>query len=76
MGHKNGVLGQMEGAHTLLYGKPPVARELAPVGLRSSPILFNQKAGAASQPSGSKLPRHRGTRVFDANHPGSGSSNV
>ncbi|OWP72411.1 hypothetical protein CEC48_07795 [Pseudomonas sp. K2I15] len=30
-----------------------VARELAPAGLRSSPIF-----GVASQPSGSKLPRH------------------
>ena len=36
----------------------PVARELAPVGLRSSPMLLKQRAGAASQPSGSKLPRH------------------
>ncbi|MBA4361535.1 MAG: hypothetical protein C0411_12530 [Pseudomonas sp.] len=31
----------------------PVARELAPVGLRSSPFLE-----AASRPGGSKLPRH------------------
>ncbi|ARB26797.1 hypothetical protein F7R12_03675 [Pseudomonas tolaasii] len=37
----------------------PVARELAPAGLRSSPRLFKQRAGAASRPSGSKLPRHR-----------------
>ncbi|TPG67712.1 hypothetical protein EAH78_29105 [Pseudomonas arsenicoxydans] len=32
-----------------------MARELAPAGLRSRPLLF----GAASLPSGSKLPRHR-----------------
>ncbi|AUO20669.1 hypothetical protein C0058_01175 [Pseudomonas sp. NC02] len=32
-----------------------VARELAPAGVRSAPIFF----GAAAQPSGSKLPRHR-----------------
>ncbi|TFF05827.1 hypothetical protein EXW72_19625 [Pseudomonas sp. BCA14] len=36
-----------------------MARELAPVGLRSRPSLFKPKAGAAAQPSGSKLPRHR-----------------
>ena len=35
-----------------------MARELAPVGLRSSPMLFKQRAGAATRPSGSKLPRH------------------
>jgi hypothetical protein len=34
-----------------------VARELAPAGVRSAPRIF----GAAAQPSGSKLPRHRGT---------------
>ncbi|MVV47894.1 hypothetical protein EJA72_06480 [Pseudomonas sp. PB120] len=34
---------------------PIVARELAPAGLRSSPNVF----GAASRPSGSKLPRHK-----------------
>ena len=33
----------------------PVARELAPAGVRSAPRCF----GAASQHSGSKLPRHR-----------------
>ncbi|MVV47952.1 hypothetical protein EJA72_06800 [Pseudomonas sp. PB120] len=33
----------------------PVARGLAPAGLRSSPIFW----GAASRPSGSKLPRHK-----------------
>ena len=35
-----------------------MARELAPVGLRSSPIFWR-----ASRPSGSKLPRHRATVV-------------
>jgi hypothetical protein len=34
-----------------------VARERAPAGVRSAPRIF----GAAAQPSGSKLPRHRGT---------------
>ncbi|MVV47664.1 hypothetical protein EJA72_05280 [Pseudomonas sp. PB120] len=38
----------------------PVARELAPAGLRSRPD-YSQFA-AAARPSGSKLPRHR---VFD-----------
>ncbi|KAB0516047.1 hypothetical protein F7R05_02075 [Pseudomonas koreensis] len=33
----------------------PVARELAPAGLRSRPLFW-----AASRPSGSKLPRHKG----------------
>nr|POA14127.1 hypothetical protein C1892_12660 [Pseudomonas sp. MPBD7-1] len=33
-----------------------VARELAPAGLRSGPSI--SKATTASQPSGSKLPRH------------------
>ncbi|TNB77763.1 hypothetical protein FHJ31_27235 [Pseudomonas sp. Fig-3] len=46
----------------------PVARELAPVGLRSSPKAIQHdvtgkttSAGftTAAQPSGSKLPRHR-----------------
>ncbi|KAB0563482.1 hypothetical protein C9383_19845 [Pseudomonas palleroniana] len=36
-----------------------MAREPAPVGLRSRPSLFKPKAGAAARPSGSKLPRHR-----------------
>ncbi|AXP01467.1 hypothetical protein DZG01_00115 [Pseudomonas fluorescens] len=40
-----------------------VARELAPAGLRSDPKLgtacVRLSVGAASQPSGSKLPRHR-----------------
>ena len=34
-----------------------VVRELAPAGVRIAPRIF----GAAAQPSGSKLPRHRGT---------------
>jgi len=34
-----------------------VARELAPAGVRSAPRIF----GAAAQPSGSKLPRHKRT---------------
>ncbi|TNB81851.1 hypothetical protein FHJ31_20325 [Pseudomonas sp. Fig-3] len=46
----------------------PVARELAPAGARSAPKprhlgesgLLSKLDGAASQPSGSKLPRHRG----------------
>ncbi|PMU31122.1 hypothetical protein C1X89_32915 [Pseudomonas sp. GP01-A8] len=33
-----------------------LARGLAPAGVRSAPGFF----GAATQPSGSKLPRHRG----------------
>jgi hypothetical protein len=43
-----------------------VARELAPAGVRSSPKTDHlgisgecQQPGAAAQPSGSKLPRHR-----------------
>ncbi|OPG72578.1 hypothetical protein B1219_10545 [Pseudomonas ogarae] len=32
-----------------------VARELAPAGLRSRPVF-----ATAAQPSGSKLPRHKG----------------
>ncbi|RQO47512.1 hypothetical protein DBR46_25920 [Pseudomonas sp. KBW05] len=32
-----------------------MARELAPAGVRSAPKI----SGAAAQPSGSKLPRHR-----------------
>ncbi|OWP69084.1 hypothetical protein CEC48_24680 [Pseudomonas sp. K2I15] len=35
--------------------KVTVVRELAPAGVRSAPAFF----GAATQPSGSKLPRHR-----------------
>ena len=56
-----------------------VARELAPVGLRSSPkrlaeYRLNQRGGsigAASQPSGSKLPRHKslGSRCALIKHP-------
>ncbi|AXA54595.1 hypothetical protein CEQ51_09410 [Pseudomonas thivervalensis] len=44
----------------------PVARELAPAGLRSSPWLLAFARytevvgfGAAAHPSGSKLPRHK-----------------
>ncbi|MBA1380380.1 hypothetical protein FHK92_21675 [Pseudomonas brassicacearum subsp. neoaurantiaca] len=45
----------------------PVARELAPAGSRSGPktaeselqIHRTRRSIAASQPSGSKLPRHR-----------------
>ncbi|OPG71224.1 hypothetical protein B1219_13445 [Pseudomonas ogarae] len=32
-----------------------MARELAPAGARSGPVFW----GAAAQPSGSKLPRHK-----------------
>ncbi|AXA55112.1 hypothetical protein CEQ51_12225 [Pseudomonas thivervalensis] len=45
-----------------------VARELAPAGVRSAPKVWyprvNQTVllGAAAQPSGSKLPRHRDLR--------------
>jgi hypothetical protein len=39
-----------------VVGELAVARELAPAGVRSAPRIF----GAAAQPSGSKLPRHRG----------------
>nr|POA16424.1 hypothetical protein C1892_01600 [Pseudomonas sp. MPBD7-1] len=54
-----------ESAH---IAQNPVARELAPAGLRSNPKaatparLIHRAAwfGAASQPSGSKLPRHKG----------------
>ncbi|PNB71927.1 hypothetical protein C1X64_22605 [Pseudomonas sp. GW456-E7] len=50
-----------------------MARELAPVGLRSGPqkvITFISKKRvtafrAASRPSGSKLPRHRTVHAFD-----------
>ncbi|QBQ08447.1 hypothetical protein DCC84_01200 [Pseudomonas sp. SXM-1] len=45
-----------EGRQTLVQRQTTiVARELAPAGVRSAPIFF----GAAAQPSGSKLPRHR-----------------
>ncbi|SDU31339.1 hypothetical protein SAMN05216476_1412 [Pseudomonas mediterranea] len=37
-----------------------VARELAPARLRSN----RQKPGAASRPSGSKLPRHRWLKAY------------
>ncbi|TPG75797.1 hypothetical protein EAH78_19830 [Pseudomonas arsenicoxydans] len=40
-----------------------MARELAPAGLRSSPnllIAVDPGFTTAAQPSGSKLPRHRG----------------
>ncbi len=49
----------------------PVARELAPAGLRSSPNPIDRNLpdpprwpipGAAAQPSGSKLPRHKSGR--------------
>ncbi|AXP06248.1 hypothetical protein DZG01_26075 [Pseudomonas fluorescens] len=45
--------------------KSPVARELAPAGMRSRPLhFFRQTASSgfasAAQPSGSKLPRHGG----------------
>ncbi|TPG74170.1 hypothetical protein EAH78_24885 [Pseudomonas arsenicoxydans] len=41
-----------------------MARELAPAGLRSGPFLTSRHTAlsgftTASQPSGSKLPRHR-----------------
>jgi hypothetical protein len=44
-----------------MFDKQPVARELAPVGLCSSPKIV----GGASHPSGSKLPRHRFTVFFN-----------
>ncbi|PNY73988.1 hypothetical protein FJ692_10120 [Pseudomonas fluorescens] len=37
-----------------------MARELAPAGVRSAPRIF----GTAAQPSGSKLPRHRGNQAL------------
>ncbi|PLR65452.1 hypothetical protein QCBJ_01425 [Pseudomonas sp. QC2] len=36
-----------------------MARELAPAGVRSTPKIV----GAASHPSGSKLPRHKGNSI-------------
>ncbi|VVO64784.1 hypothetical protein PS854_00976 [Pseudomonas fluorescens] len=46
----------------------PVARELAPAGSRSGPPAFSRQTESsgfttAAQPSGSKLPRHRGSRL-------------
>ncbi|MCE6978557.1 hypothetical protein EI534_14430 [Pseudomonas frederiksbergensis] len=51
-----------------------VARELAPAGARSGPLrLFRQIElrgfTTASQPSGSKLPRHRGAHPLQQRHP-------
>jgi hypothetical protein len=61
---------------TFTSSTPPVAREFTPAGLRSGPKTSEsnvsdtpRQAGfrAASHPSGSELPRHKGmrsTRVF------------
>src|SRR3546814_6212088 len=65
--------GQCHGASKTGFGarvsgeRPPVARELAPAGARSAPKTDHAELsdtapsgfGAASQPSGSKLPRHK-----------------
>src|SRR5690242_17297768 len=50
-----------------MFNRSPVARELAPAGLRSSPESISpvyqvnriHRFATASQPSGSKLPRHK-----------------
>ncbi|PMV86926.1 hypothetical protein C1X35_03990 [Pseudomonas sp. FW306-1C-G01A] len=47
----------------------PVARELAPAGARSAPRHSSSHTAfagftTASQPSGSKLPRHKGPTPF------------
>ncbi|MBA1381185.1 hypothetical protein FHK92_25910 [Pseudomonas brassicacearum subsp. neoaurantiaca] len=52
-----------QGAPVERHEFKPVARELAPAGLRSRPLL-----AVAAQPSGSKLPRHKsGPRLIPPN---------